>query len=270
MSKSISFPVVMCCNCDTEESTYICKQCKESDKYLCYNCSLLHPKIKAFKQHVLVKAVSSMSGSSSQTNREFFDPDIIRIKAKEIFFNGIRRLKFYVDYVYDILNNRDSIDTTTYYVTVSLCIIGFVLIYCLLKLLFGSTAVFVALGLVYVYHYAETKINEEAKEFLKQTTSQPTRQSNSNNNSKLDISNNNTKGLYKISQRKGFPIRPEAAASLPVYSENKPSINNMHVPESTEEFKDEFWHAMESKPAKFRPRGRVYKGRVYAEQPSSG
>ena len=256
MPKSVSFPIAICCNCDTEESSYICKQCKETDRYLCQNCSLLHPKIKVFKNHEVVKSVLSKSDSLEHSNNITFDPDIIRIKAKELFFNGIRRLKFYVDYVYDIINNRDTIDGTTYYLTVSLCLAGVVLIYSLLKVLFGSTAVFIALGIVYCYHYAETKINEEAKEILKQTTAKTIINSN-----KPELINN-SKGLYKVSQRRGFPIRPEAAASLPVFSE---TLSPSKQPGSSEEFKDEFWHDMECKPAKFRPRGRPYKGKAFGE-----
>ena len=46
---------IVCCNCETEEAKLECMSClKVEDKYLCVGCSLIHPKMKQFRDHVVI------------------------------------------------------------------------------------------------------------------------------------------------------------------------------------------------------------------------
>lgn len=251
MPKSVSFPTSLCCNCESEPSRYICRQCKESDKYLCFNCSILHPKVKAFKDHS-VDSLDNTSGYGSSSSKSI-DVDTVRLKIKEAMFGAVRRFRTYLEYVYDIISNKDSVDATVYYQTVALSVLAVVLSYSLLKAIFGSQAIIVVLILLYGYHYVETKANKDLKNILHK------------DNAKAPIVNQSSRGLYKVSQRRGFSKNSQMPSNLPSYSESSLPSTSIQVPDNNEEFKNEFWHDMECRPAKFRPRGRSYKANRNAE-----
>ncbi|KAJ1424040.1 hypothetical protein B484DRAFT_432486, partial [Ochromonadaceae sp. CCMP2298] len=43
-----------CCNCESAEAKFLCRQCPEGERFLCLGCSLIHPKVRAFRGHALV------------------------------------------------------------------------------------------------------------------------------------------------------------------------------------------------------------------------
>lgn len=45
-----AYPAI-CSNCEVTDSKFICRQCSESDRFLCLGCSLFHAKIKSFRGH---------------------------------------------------------------------------------------------------------------------------------------------------------------------------------------------------------------------------
>lgn len=56
----------LCRNCESSPVKFVCKQCGEEDRYLCLGCSVLHPKIKAFRSHVLLPLFNN--GSNMRMN----------------------------------------------------------------------------------------------------------------------------------------------------------------------------------------------------------
>jgi hypothetical protein len=52
----VAAKVLICCNCDEVVAKFRCMDCIDGDNLFCTGCSLLHPKVKATRNHRLVTA----------------------------------------------------------------------------------------------------------------------------------------------------------------------------------------------------------------------
>lgn len=54
-----------CCNCEESRCKFFCLECGENERYLCLGCSVIHPKIKAFRNHRVI-VINNRGGSEGK------------------------------------------------------------------------------------------------------------------------------------------------------------------------------------------------------------
>jgi hypothetical protein len=92
-----------CCNCEESLCKFVCLNClkeeKEDDCYLCLGCSILHPKIKSFRNHNVVIINNNKGEMTSQTlrrnsssaheNRFLHEYDVIEQTNENLSFSSM-------------------------------------------------------------------------------------------------------------------------------------------------------------------------------------
>ena len=57
MPTAPSIESLTCTNCEAQAPIYICDMCTGNERFLCTDCSEIHPKVKQFKGHIVSKSL---------------------------------------------------------------------------------------------------------------------------------------------------------------------------------------------------------------------
>lgn len=228
----------VCNNCETSEAKFICKDCDESSKYLCLGCSVIHPKIKAFRGHTVIlhgEQFNSRGGAhdNAQTTK---------VNVSTIDWMSASMVQT-VDTVYFDLTSRNFTDLV-FWRTLIFSIFGSVSYYLTSRLIFRKYASLVnialAIGLYQWLQSSRFKVSEADKALAKAKPGAPT--------PSTFVAMLSASGITK----KAGPLSWTLDGNM-----------------NEEDFKDEFWYSTEAKKASLRPRGRPYKRRVPSQQGGS-
>ena len=221
--------IVICENCDQQPAKFLCMKCPEKSNYFCGGCSIIHTKIKAYRDHITLPLgtrppISIVSNLSKQTIRR---PPMSDMPTTSTALDSNNTITIIYENIISLLNKvclsldipidfesyrHNNVKDAGYGIIIAL------IIYTFSKLLFGRYGTGISIvGTVMVWRlfvkYDKEKVENVANKF-----NETIHQQNHNNNN-----DNNIDGTCK----------------------NNP-IN------------DEFWHDKPSKPSSFKPRGRSF------------
>lgn len=80
--------VILCTNCETEQSQFQCNNCPESDSYFCGACSIIHSKIKSFRNHRIKSVTSSDLSLNNHDGMYYF----ARSSFNHIYFTMLEHI----------------------------------------------------------------------------------------------------------------------------------------------------------------------------------
>lgn len=223
---------ILCTNCESSESKFICRECDESSKYLCVGCSLIHPKIKAFRNHNVIP-IDGSAGSFHSSEKVPFS----------LTTDGLSRFSAYwIDKAYCNMSSRPWTDIVLWQ-TLAACLVVSIIYYTIVNTIFRKYAPLVniamAIGLYQWLQSDNFKVSEADR-------------------TKLDKRKKVVPSLVGLSQKlnnMGGIFGSAPSVRIPA------SWNDLDAELNVEDFKDEFWYSTEGKKASMRPRTRPYKGR---------
>lgn len=138
----------ICCNCDSEVSRYVCSNCSENDKFLCVGCSIIHPKVKTFRGHI----VSPINNTQEQETIISWS-NLTRKSISETFGEVLEIVLIRLDNLNeDILHG--SYSDSNYWKAILIIFSILSLFLGIMRFLFGRRSVFVsfaAAGLIFVW-----------------------------------------------------------------------------------------------------------------------
>lgn len=221
---------IICTNCETSESKFICRECDDANKYLCVGCSVIHPKIKAFRNHHIMAMHSVSSDNVSITQQEPFRLSLDGIS--DVFVSSI-------EIACSNISTRSLTDPILWQ-TLLLCLAATVVYYKIVNVIFRKYAPLVNIAMaIWLYQWLQSdKFKVSAADKAKVDAKQKVSPSLSGLSQKL----NNMGGI--------FGNAPNTRLSASWNEELNP-----------DDFKGEFWYSTESKKASLRPRTRPYRGR---------
>lgn len=216
--------IVICENCDQQPAKFICMKCPEKSQYFCGGCSIMHTKIKSFRDHITlplgarIQPLSNIGNNNNNTIRRqpmsdipttstFSDSNNIITLVYENILSILNKICSLLDIPIDFESYRhQNIKDTGYGIIIAL------IIYTLSKLLLGRYGTGISIiGTIMVWRifvkYERNKIENATNKFNENIN-----EDNLNNN---EINKNNS-------------------------------------------MENEFWHYKPSKPSSFKPRGRSY------------
>lgn len=216
--------IIICQNCDQQPAKFLCMKCQEKSNYFCGGCSIMHTKVKAFRDHITLPLgtrppISAISNVGKPTIRRppmsdmptlstLSDSNNIVTIIYEHLITFLNRMFSSLDIPIDFESYRhNNVKDTGYGIVIAL------IIYTCSKLLFGKYGTGISIiGTVMVWRlfvkYEKGKVENVTNKF----------------NETIDLDNNNNESS-KCS--------------------NKP-------------LDEEFWHDKPSKPSSFKPRGRSF------------
>jgi len=223
---------IICTNCESSESKYICRECDDSSKYMCVGCSLIHPKIKAFRNHNVIPIDGASTSPSTST-----------IPPLTFTTDGLSRVAVYwIDVAYYNMSSRPWTDIILWQ-TFAACLVVSMIYYTIVNTIFRKYAPLVniamAIGLYQWLQSDQFKVSEADR-------------------TKLDGRKKVAPSLAGLSQKlnnMGGIFGSAPGVRIPT------SWNTLDADINPEDFKDEFWYSTEGKKASMRPRTRPYKGR---------
>lgn len=220
--------VIVCANCEASESKFVCRDCDDANKYLCVGCSVIHPKIKAFRNH-------NVMAIGGQTNR-----GVAERAPFTLTIDGISdALVYLLDTAYFNVSNKPLTDLMLWQ-TILMCLAVTVVYYTIVHTIFRKYAPLVNIAMaIWLYQWLQSnkfKVSEADK--AKVDAKKKVAPSLSGLSQKL----NNMGGIF------GSAPGPRVPAS---WSEEL----------NPEDFKGEFWYGTESRKASMRPRTRPYRRR---------
>ena len=225
--------VILCNNCDSSQAKYVCRECDESCRYLCVGCSVIHPKIKAFRGH-MVTALASDGNSSSAINHLLKIPNSLDELSTT--------LAQIIELIYRNLSSLSWTDPLFIQTLVGLIAVS-VGYYTIIRFVFAKYSsvvnIAMAIGLYQWLQSAKFKVSESNKQLISGKADASSRATSLSLNLHSRSGSSNIPGIGKLN--KGWNIGVDQF--------NK------------EEFKDEFWYSTEDKKASLRPRGRPYRSR---------
>ena len=233
--------LVLCGNCEESEAKFVCRQCGDSCKYLCVGCSVMHPKIKAFRGH---QVVSTQSTTANANHFEFQFPtsldhlsDLVAKAIDTVYYNLI----------------SSSWKDKLFWKTIGAVLLVTLLYYSIVRIIFTkySSLVNMATGIGLYQWFQSTKfrVPDSEKKLITGKADPVTRasavsQSMFSPTAGISLCGNSRSG-GSSSFNSGGKTPRGWNVSLDQFDKN--------------EFKDEFWYSTEDKKASLRPRGRPYR-----------
>lgn len=226
--------VVLCSNCEQSESKFICRDCDESNKNLCLGCSVIHPKIKAFRNHNVMQ-LSGNPGSSLKARAPF-----------SLSTNSIGdTFAYFIDAAYDNLSKRPLTDIVLWQ-TVAICSAVTIAYYTIVNIIFRKYSSLVNIGLaIWLFQWLQSskfKVSDADKSLTE------------------PLKKNGSPTLASLSQKLSSIGGIFSSAPTPRISATWADVD-ASISSADSNFKGEFWYNTEGKKASLRPRGRPYRAR---------
>lgn len=230
----------ICSNCDSSDAKFICRECDPTCCYLCVGCSVIHPKIKAFRGHQVVSIQSNSIARKSTIN--------FRLPTSWDDLNVT--LTHAIDTIHINLTTLTWSDAL-FWKTVAAVLLCTLTYYSIVRTLFASYSsivnMAVAIGL-YQWFQSTRSLGLTKAEQSAMT-------------GKADPADRATALLQRTGTVSG-QSQPFGKSSSGVPRGWNISLDQF----DKDQFKGEFWYSLEDKKASLRPRGRPYRRGPAAQQ----
>ena len=256
-----------CSNCESAVAKFICRSCPAtaSDRYLCLGCSVIHPKVKAFRDHVIVIMEAKEARQDSSLNSLSISD---RLHAPQSFLEDLGTfVRSMIELGYDNIHNKSYRDME-YWQTVSGIAVIVLTYYGLVKMVFRdySSLVNICVGIVLykVLQSVRVPLNKSnavstiANELMDDCKTDYDRLSNAGIDPWCHRKRGGTRVVQQQQQPRGT-THDELDNSI---NDSKSFMSESRRVKSTDdvfEGSNEFWYSTESKRASFRPRTRPYR-----------
>lgn len=256
-----------CSNCESAAAKFICRSCPVtvSDRYLCLGCSVIHPKIKAFRDHVVVVMEANVDRQGCSLSSHSISD---RFHASQSFVEDLGTfVRTMIGLAYDNIHNKSYEDIEYWQAVCGIAVIVLTY-YGLVKMVFRdySSLVNICVGIVLykVLQALRVPLNKSdttstiTNELLDDRRTKYDRLSNFGSDQRDQRKRGGTRTVHQQQQPRGT-THDEVDDSI---NDSKSFMSECKRVESKDdgfEGSNEFWYSTESKRASFRPRTRPYR-----------
>jgi hypothetical protein len=133
----------ICYNCESEVAKFSCQNCKAPENFFCVGCSILHPKIKLFRNHS-ISPIENTESENIDINK--YLSNYSNYATFEDFAEGFNSL---LDDIYENLS-KPRFDSLNFWKSSLIVVVIIFVYYSISKLIFGHYSSIVTAALVLI------------------------------------------------------------------------------------------------------------------------